>query len=292
MAQHRLGWLVIAIALSLAALSTPATASPVTFEGAGAIAADIQAVVDAFRSAVGPLNPNNGSAFGSGRREINWDGVTDALADPNPFPGDFFNSTTVAGRARGAQFATPGTGFLVSADAVNPTGTPVGFGFPSDFHPFSVERLFSPTGSNVTDVTFFVPGTAIAGTVGAFGAVFSDVEVAGSTRLDAFDSNGNLLFGRDVLTVNSGGFSFLGVLFDAGERIGRIRLTSGNSVLIANGQTGPGTDTVVMDDFIYAEPQGVGATAVPEPSAIFLTGNGLLLALAEARRRVWSRTRE
>ncbi len=42
----------------------------------------------------------NGS-FGGLRREINWDGVPDARSDPNPFPADFFNTTS----PRGAVFS-------------------------------------------------------------------------------------------------------------------------------------------------------------------------------------------
>ena len=168
------------VAMVLAMSSGPATAGVIVFEASGANAAAVQPTVDVYRSGLGALNPNNGMAFASGRREINWDGVPDAFADPNPFPGDFFASTVSVGRMRGAQFNTPGTGFLVSADSSNPTATPIAFGYPLDFVPFSAERLFSPVGSNVTDVTFFVPGTLTPGTVTGFGAIFSDVEAPGA----------------------------------------------------------------------------------------------------------------
>jgi hypothetical protein len=53
--------------------------------------------------------------------------------------------------------------FSVSANAVNPTATPVRFG---DLHPgnpaqlitFSAQRLFAAPGSRAMDVTFRVPG--------------------------------------------------------------------------------------------------------------------------------------
>ena len=46
--------------------------------------------------------------FGGLRREINWDGVPDARADPNPLPADFFNVNS----PRGVVFSTPGSASL------------------------------------------------------------------------------------------------------------------------------------------------------------------------------------
>ena len=56
-------------------------ASAVTFSASGADPVAIQATVDSFRTALGSLNPNVAGSFGSGRREINWDGVPDAFSD-------------------------------------------------------------------------------------------------------------------------------------------------------------------------------------------------------------------
>jgi hypothetical protein len=129
----------------------------VTFESAGANAAAITPTRDAFRTAVGggTVAGANGS-FGGVRREINWDGVPDAKADPNPLPANFFNSTS----PRGLEYSTPGTGFLVSANAG--LATPPLFGFPNDFATFSPQRLFTAVNSNIVDNLFFVPGTSIA----------------------------------------------------------------------------------------------------------------------------------
>jgi hypothetical protein len=269
-------------AIILLASNVPLLAVPIVFSAAGANTTDIQATVDAFRNAVGPLNPNDPTPFATGRREINWDAVPNAQADPNPFPANFFNGTT-PGRARGLQLSTPGTGFLVSSTAAS--GQPTNFGFPADFRAFSQERLFSPTGSTITDITFFLPGTMTPAGVSAFGAVFSDVEVLGSTVMSLFDPNGSLLFSQSVLAAStSGGFSFLGVIFNAGETIGRVRLVSGNSVLLSNGSFGPGSDGVVMDDFIYGEPHGTAA--VPEgTSSVLLLGLGVLALFAFSGRR-------
>src|SRR5205807_2646705 len=152
-------------ALTLVAMTMTTASSEagfVTFEAAGADPASITPTRDAFRAAVGggSVAGANGS-FGGLRREINWDGVPDSRADPNLLPGDFFNTTS----PRGAVFSTPGTGFLVSANAG--LATPPLFGFPSDFQTFSPQRLFTAVNSNITDVSFFVPGTSTSATTGA-----------------------------------------------------------------------------------------------------------------------------
>lgn len=264
-----------AMAAALSALPVAASALPVVFEGYGATAADITPVRDAFRAAIGggDIAGPNGS-FGGLRREINWDGVPDSLADPNPLPADFFNVNS----PRGVVFNTPGTGFLVSANAG--TAAPPLFGFPTDFQTFSPQRLFTAIGSNITDVQFFLPGTTTAATTTAFGLIFVDVEVAGGTRLEFFDQNNALVFARDALVAGNQGLSFLGALMDA--PISRVRITSGLNTIASNGVLGnPNDDAVVMDDFLYAEPLQV----IPEPSTWALMGLGLLTGGVLARRR-------
>src|SRR5262245_41564623 len=109
----------IALAAVILSLSTITVAAPRVFEASGADPAGIQAAVNDFRNFFGggPPNPNVPGSFSGGRREINWDGVPDALADPNDLPPDFFNTTS----PRGAVFFTPGTTVRVSANSVNPT---------------------------------------------------------------------------------------------------------------------------------------------------------------------------
>jgi hypothetical protein len=241
-----------ALATFMLVLPTLALAAPVVFEASGASPADIQDAVDDFRNFLGDNN-GVGGTFPDGRREINWDGVPDAFADPNDLPANFFNANS----PRGAVFFTSGTAFRVSANSVNPTNTPVRFGsihnqFPQLFSTFSPQRLFTAIDSNITEVHFFVPGTSSAATVDGFGAVFTDVNDDDSTKIEYFDVNGTLLFSQNVLPgpTNRGSLSFLGVGFDAGERIFLVRITSGNRNLKT-----PARDTVVMDDFIYGEPQ-------------------------------------
>jgi hypothetical protein len=247
--------LVIALAALILSLPTIAVAAPVVFEASGESPADIQDTVDAFRAFLGDLNPNVAGSFPNGRREINWDGVPDAFAAPNPFPANFFNANS----PRGAVFFTPGTGFQVSADDANPTNTPVRFGnihpvFPKLFSTFSPQRLFAALDSTITEVLFFVPGTHSPATVDGFGAVFTDVNRNDSTKIEYFDVDGVLLFSQNVLpgSTKRGSLSFLGVGFDGGERVFLVRITAGNRVLKT-----PARDVVVMDDFIYGEPQAL-----------------------------------
>jgi hypothetical protein len=261
-------------------LPVAAHALPVVFSAGGDnTAASIQGAVDDFRAFVG--DPNNGNAPGplpGGRREINWDGggaVTPTVSG-TPFAG-FLNN-------RGALFNTPGTGFIqaspddLALQFANPT-------YSSTFSAFSPLRLFTPIDSNITDVTFFIPGTAgtVPATVSGFGAIFTDVDILGSTQLDFFDIHSNSLGSFNVAagTVPDGSFSFLGVAFDAGERIGRVRITSGNSALGPNDNP-PDVDIAAMDDFIHAEPQAI----IPEPSTLMLLGFGLIVLAASVRRRL------
>jgi hypothetical protein len=245
--------LMLAVTGLVLLVPTVVSAAPIVFEASGAEPADIQAKVVDFRTFLGPLNPNVAGSFPSGRREINWDGVPDAFSAPNNLPPNFFNANS----PRGAVFLTLGTGFQVSADSDNPTNTPVLFGnihpaFPLLFSVFSPQRLFTALGSNITETLFFVPGSPTGATVSGFGSVFTDVNRADSTKIEYFDVNGRLLFSRNVLPgpTSRKSLSFLGVGFDAGERVFMVRITSGNRI-----PRTPARDVVMMDDFIYGEPQ-------------------------------------
>ncbi|HVT79285.1 MAG TPA: PEP-CTERM sorting domain-containing protein [Phycisphaerae bacterium] len=264
---------ILAAAAVVGVGARAANASFVTFEAAGANAAAITPTRDAFRAAVGggTVAGANGS-FGGLRREINWDGVSEALSDPNALPANFFNVNS----PRGVVFSTPGTGFAVSANAGG--AAPVLFGFPGDFQVFSSQKLFTAINSPITDVNFFLPGTATAATTNAFGIVFVDVEVATSTRIDFFDLSNTLIYTRNALVGGNQGLSFVGAIGNAGERISRVRITSGANTIVANGQLGNQIDDiVVMDDFIYAEP-------VPEPASLGVLALGACGLLLRRRR--------
>jgi hypothetical protein len=245
------------------------------FSVGGSDPASIQPTVDAFRAALG--DPNNGNAAGTtgGRREINWDGGSplNDTTSPAGTPFDGFLNT------RGARFTTPGTGFVQAPPSGGPQG---GFAtFFSDptlsttFGAFSPLRIFSSVKSNITDVSFFVPGfgDSMPATVSGFGAIFTDVDLANSTSIEFFDIHNNSLFSKNVLpgTVPDASLSFLGAIGTAGEEIFRVRIISGNTP-IGSSEDGParGVDIVAMDDFIHGEPR-----AVPESGGIVLMVLGL-----------------
>jgi hypothetical protein len=214
---------------------------------------DITAAVEQYRELLGPNNGGEPGSRGSGRREINWDGVPDELSAPNFLPPDFFNDAA-APRARGAFFSTPGAGVQVSADSDNPTGALPRFGsinpsYVDTFQTFSPERLFSPVGSNIVDMTFLVPGTTTPAVVRGFGAVYTDVDQE-HTSFEYFDRNGNSL-GQFTVPVADRGLSFLGVAFEA-PVVARVRIEYGSTAL--GPDDGPTYDVSVMDDFIYGEP--------------------------------------
>lgn len=242
----------------------PAASAGVESFSAAGDAATIQPVVDQFRASLGQLNANSPGSVGSGRREINWDGVPDTLSSPNAFPGDFFNFTTTP-RARGAAFTTEASAHLeVSAKLGNPTATAVEFGhidanYVEAFAAFSPQRLFAPVGSVETVVHFFIPGTvtAEAGVTG-FGVIFTDVDLTGSASITAFDADGDELGTVTApVAAGSGLFSFAAITSTGFQaRIASVRIVSGTAPLALGtiDDARSGTDVVAMDDFIYGEP--------------------------------------
>jgi hypothetical protein len=251
-----------------AASGGAAWAGPVVREASGPTAASIQAVIDQFRADLG--QPNNGIIAGSqpgGRREINWDGggaAAPPTSDPNPM-------TRFA--ARGATFFTSGTGFETSGAASPRDFADINPSYSALFAAFSSPRLFTALNSNVMDVVFNVPGNAAvpAGVTG-FGAVFTDVDTASNTRLQFFAPDGALLFERAVpATTGNETQSFLGVSFDKGEIVGRVRIVSGNAAFGPD-ETGA-LDLVALDDFIYGEPVSTEDLVISPPSGpLFETG--------------------
>jgi hypothetical protein len=243
--------------------------APVVFQAAGPTAASIQGSVDAFRAILGnPNNLNNPGPLQNGRREINWDGgnpnILDTTAPVTPF-NVFLNT-------RGSQFTTPGLGLSQAPPSGGAQGgLAVLFGNPTYatiFRTFSPSRLFTPVGSNITQALFFIPGSngLQSATIRAFGAVFTDVDQPdgdgpgvkrgnrnASTLVEYFGVDGDLLFSSFVpASPGDGNLSFFGIVFDD-ARIARVRIQTGDVA------PGPNDDRhhdiVMMDDFIYSEPQ-------------------------------------
>ncbi len=259
------------------AMATRAPVSAaVVITAAGAISEDIFSAVEQYKQLLGGVdNDGTPGSQPTGYRTITWDGVPDELAAPNNYPSDFFNAPT-APRARGAVLKTPGSALQVSADSNNPTNTPPRFGninpsYPNIFKTYSAERLFSPIGSNIVDLEFFVPGTNIPAIVRGYGAVYTDVDTD-HTAFEYFDAAGNSL-GKFGTPISNNGLSFLGVAFPE-PVVHRVRIEYGT---IALGPDDSATnDVAVMDDFIYGEPQPIpqaqpqatpSATAVVTPTA-------------------------
>ena len=235
--------------------------TPLVFQAAGPTIGSIQGSVDAFRVALGVIN--NGNAAGpldSGRREINWDGGGVATTQSaTPFTGFLGN--------RGALYTTPGTGFVQAPLA----GIATTFGNPTYetiFQPFSNARLFSPIGSNITELEFFVPGAGnVPAATTGFGAVFTDVDqpdgIPGSkaadrrsTTIECFGADGKLVFSTFVpSSPGDSSLSFFGIKFDD-PIIARVRITAGSIAPGVDDNSKNGKlDVVMMDDFIYGEPQ-------------------------------------
>ncbi|MDN5943015.1 MAG: hypothetical protein L0H94_14120 [Nitrospira sp.] len=239
--------------------------APTVFQAAGPNLASIQNTVEEYRTALG--GQNNGIAPGpiaDGRREIGWDAGGSTATTVTGTPLIDFRE------ARGALFTTPGTGFVQAPlDGLvtifnNQT-------YDTIFQPFSLQRLFSAINSNVTETTFFVPGpdnnNNLATTKG-FGAVFTDVDLPdgsgprhkrrirkASTLVEYFGADRELLFSSFVpASPGDKSLSFFGIVFND-ARIAKVRITSGDEMPGPNDDAR--NDIVMMDDFIYAEPQRI-----------------------------------
>jgi len=259
--------------LALLAAVAAGSASAQTVRSAAGSFDTAAAARDAFRADLGGgTDPGAAGSFGGVRREINWDGVSDALSRPNFLPTDFFNLNS----PRGALFTNATGLFAVSAKAGNPSATPVRF---ADFDPdyadlfaaFSPERLFASLGDPVYDVVFLVPGTNRQALVSGFGAMFTDVDIAGRSFIEYFDVDGASL-GRFEFQAAAGDqtFSFLGVSFPGAPRVARVRMSAGDVSLLDGGEPA-GHDAAAVDDFIYSEPvEAPGAPCVETPTALCL----------------------
>lgn len=239
--------------------------APTVFQAAGPDIASIQTTVDQYRIALGAVNNGNTPGpLADGRREINWDG-----GNPNN------TATAVVGTplngflvTRGALFTTTGTGFVqapvagLAATFNNPT-------YETIFQAFSPQRLFSPINSNVTETLFFVPGPGAEtkpATTRGFGAIFTDIDQSNgsspdhtngnrkpSTIIEYLDTNGLSVYTSSVpASPGDKSVSFIGIVF-TDARIAKVHITSGDTI---PGPNDDGThDIVMMDDFLYSEPQ-------------------------------------
>jgi hypothetical protein len=281
----------------------PTWSAPIVFSGSGAAATT---ALNAFRTAIGGA-ANSGAPQASGRREINWDGVkldgTDA--NPNTQVVDLNNTVIIPVdrfQNQGTLFEDP---YAVSGDgfaSVNPASAGQ---FPA-FSPNNTFVMQDPTAGQFDDrfvgESFTIPGTTTAAGTRGFGAIFLDVENAGSSSIEylGHDTNGNQisLGSFAVATGGDGDTQFLGVLFDTAV-ITDVILTIGNNALFSfdglafqsfGGENlGQGIDLAVTDDFVFAEPTTAVAIEVPAPPTIALALAGLVALVWRSRVREGNR---
>jgi Calx-beta domain-containing protein len=195
----------------------------------GLTAAAIQATVDQFRADLGggTMAAENGS-FGGQRREINFDNMPDVFSAPNQLPANLFNSDLPPG-----VFSTRETGFQISS-----------------------QRLLTSLGCEITDVTFFVPGTTRPATVSGFGAIFKYLDGKIPVTIQLFDAdNGDLGTFQVPASEGDQGYSFLGISFSAGERIARAQIRSESDKLASL------SNPMGLSYLMFSEPQPNTVTA-------------------------------
>ena len=257
-------------AATLAALTTrsamaafcPCTMDPRLVESLSAAGPDLEGIDDIFEGWLGEVDNGNGPAAvqGEGFRSINWDG----RAIPFKMPNNFFAQGPVDRglllKARTGEFvvSNPSDGSDDLFDSVNPQVA-------VDFAAFTPERIFTALEDTKFEITFAVPGSAgqEPALVGAFGAIFVDVDLSYTTKLEFYDSQNCLLL-REYVEPFSGGHSFLGLKLPE-KKIAKVVVTLGNEPLSGQESTNLasptrvlrrswGKDIVVMDDFYYDEP--------------------------------------
>ncbi len=226
-----------------------------TVHSGGGVPISLLQSVTSFAVAIGGQNNgDNPEPQDGGYRIINWEeGIDDTIAAA-PLPRDFYIS-------RGIRVESPGE-FRVSSSGEPPTSARFGdlnATYPSTFLDFSPVRIVSPVGSNITDISFFIPGTTDPAGVRGFGAVFTDVDTENAASIEFFDLNGDPIR-KDFAQPAPGDLnvSFLGVTFDD-PVIASVRIISGNVPLLLSGSpddiTQGGTDDlIVFDDLLYGEP--------------------------------------
>src|SRR4051794_19917420 len=222
---------VVGVALGLC-WAAPALAGPTEYKAAGSDAAAIQPTVDSFAAALGS------------HRQITWDDVTDALADPNRLPFDRYFGQGIA-------FIQPG----FKAFRVSSSSDPV-FGpqYVGHFKPYSGQRIFAREDLNDFEVNFFVPGTRTPAAVNGFGAVFTDVDKDGPARIDYYGPDWTRLGSVTAPKANDG-LSFAGMKFDSAQ-VALVVVHMGEEAFMVHGRPAETTsDLVALDDFVYGDPQ-------------------------------------
>ena len=229
---------------------------PVTFvAGTSDNAEGMEETFELFRELLGGINNGNNvdpNGFPDGHRQVNWD----AAGVPFDMPGDFFSVNV----PRGLVVESSSEKFAVSNPSNPPNGddkfSSINENAANKFKTFSTERLFTPLDNNKFEVEWTVPGQPdVEATVEGFGAVFVDVGCAQTTKMTFYAESGCIIAEKYV-DPKENGLSFLGAYSGSEEYpIFEVEVTLGNRAL--NSWFSRWADFVVMDDFIFSEPQAI-----------------------------------
>jgi hypothetical protein len=156
-------------------------------------------------------------------------------------------------RPNGLLYGNLGTGLRVSDNDfldIDPS-------YPAQFNAFSPPKTFAPIGSENSEVTFVIPGSATPAAVTGFGVVFSDVDRVGAASIKLFTADGHSLgqYHAPVRT-DANGFSCVGVVFDD-PIVARVIISSGQAPLargVLDVSDGGNRDLVVFDDLLFGVP--------------------------------------
>lgn len=215
--------------------------------------------INLFRQDLGGANNGNGNSYPTGRREVSWDDLPENLClTPSLDIRKYYN--TIAPR-----------GMVLADDQSYQCSRSPNFGGPNEvarfgninpsylqyFSSYSSSRIFAPDTKTQFDIQFFIPGTNIPATVNGFGIIFLDKDVFEAGKIILYGVNGDEI-GRFTPTSENHGLSFLGVSYNDGTRIARVRVIAGNTVLGPSEVVGYSTDVIAIDDIIYGEPRAIG----------------------------------
>ena len=270
--------------------------------------ANVPAAISNFQSAIGGVDNGNVAApQATGSRDINWDAVK---LDGTDFGGGANTTVISPGNTVGIpknRFQTRGvvfdTVYAVSGDgfaSVNPAATGL---FPA----FSPKNTFAMFNDNTIDFTFAAPsatGSAPAPAASrGFGAVFLNVEEAGTTSIEYFAGARSL--GKFFVPAGGrGDTEFLGELFQS-PIVTKVTIILGTDTLfnfdgttfqaVGTDDTDADHNLAVTDDFFYGEPtplanlgavldgsQGTNAAAAAVSATVGASFNGVVGTFSSA----------
>lgn len=246
--KYLLKYLFLLTGLGLAACSKEGGSSfPRLFNESG----DIKTAIDEFRKLAG-ATINTTTGVTEGRREVNWDAVSDNLLG-KAIAFDFFNPVGAAANVslqRGLVYDEVGK-LVVSNTGFAELKT----GNDQPFAAFSGKNNFANTAAAAWPVGFRVAGTNQLAATRSFGMVFSDIDLDNSTTLEFFNDNKSLgVFPVKAQSGNSP-FSFFGIVFPEAE-ITKVMIRHKGTLSegVQDISVGGSADLVAFDDIIYSEP--------------------------------------